>query len=70
MSGAALRLFLPDGSPPALTALRTLEPGLRFTPLGFEIPLQDRAPEEVLALCLRCGITARATRVVPEPPSG
>jgi len=70
MSDAALQLLLPEGPPPALIALRSLEPGLRLTPLGFEIPLHDRAPEEVLALCLRCGITARATRVVREPPSG
>lgn len=70
MPGSALRLLLPDGSPPALTKLRALEPELRLTPLGFDIPLHDRAPEEVLALCLRCGITARATRVVREPPSG
>jgi hypothetical protein len=70
MPGAALRLLLPEGPLPSLIELRLLEPGLRLTPLGFDIPLHDRAPEEVLALCLRCGITARATRVVREPPSG
>jgi hypothetical protein len=40
------------------------------TPLGLEIPLGDRAPEEILALLLRHGITARATRIVDLPPSG
>jgi hypothetical protein len=70
MPAAALRLLLPDGPPRALRELQALEPELRFIPLGFDIPLGDRAPEELLARCLRCGITARATRVVTPAPSG
>lgn len=66
----ALRLLLPEVPDRGLAELRALEPELRFIPLGFDIPLRDRAPEEVLALCLRCGITARATRVVTQAPSG
>ena len=34
------------------------------TPLGFDVPLTDLMPEEVLSLCLRYGVTARATRIV------
>jgi len=34
------------------------------TPLGFEIPLVDSPPEEILSLMIRYGITARATRIV------
>lgn len=63
-SPAVLRLFLPEVSPRALDRLRALIPGLVLTPLGFEIPLQDLGPEEILALILRYGITARATRII------
>jgi hypothetical protein len=43
-------------------------PEARLTPVGIDVSLTDRAPEEVLALCLRLGVTARATRIVITPP--
>jgi len=58
-----LRLFLLDAPGAALTRLRLLIPELVETPLGVEIPLRDRAPEEILSACLRVGVTARATRI-------
>ena len=70
MTEPVLRLFLPDASPPALAELRRLLPGLVATPLSLEITLEDRAPEEILALCLRLGVTARATRIGNRPSSG
>jgi|KBSSwiStaDraftv2_1062776.scaffolds.fasta_scaffold31066_1 hypothetical protein len=65
-----LRLFLLDGPPGGLTRLIGAFPDLVRTPLGLEIRLGDRAPEEILALLLRHGITARATRIVDRPLSG
>ena len=65
-----LRLFLLEGPPGGLTLLRGALPDLVRTPLGLEVRLGDRAPEEILALLLRHGITARATRIVDGPPSG
>lgn len=65
-----LRLFLLDATPAGLARLAAGFPGLVCTPLGVEIPLGDSAPEEVLSLCLRCGITARATRIIDRRPSG
>jgi hypothetical protein len=65
-----LRLFLPVASPPALVRLRSLIPGLVTTPIGLEIPLQDLSAEEVLSILLRCGVTARATRILPGARSG
>jgi len=67
---AVLRLFLLDGPPGGLNRLLDATSGLVRTPLGLEIRLGDRAPEEILALLLRHGITARATRIVDRPPSG
>jgi len=67
---AVLRLFLLDGPPGGLTRLLAGSADLVRTPLGLEIPLGDRAPEEILSLLLRHGITARATRIVDRPPSG
>lgn len=65
-----LRLFLLDGPPGALTRLLGALPDLVSTPLGLEVRLGDRAPEEILSLLLRHGITARATRIVNGPSSG
>ena len=62
-SQPVLKLFLLEPSG-AVAALRTLLPALVPIPLGLEIPLGDYRPEEILALCLRCGVTARATRIV------
>ncbi|HLG06127.1 MAG TPA: hypothetical protein VI383_08255 [Gemmatimonadales bacterium] len=59
-----LRLFLLDRPPEGLARLRAALPEHTSTPLGLEIPLGDRAPEEILALCLSCGVTASATRIV------
>ena len=67
---AVLRLFLLDGPPGGLSRLMAASTDLVRTPLGLEIPLGDRAPEEILALLLRYGITARATRIVEGPLSG
>jgi hypothetical protein len=64
-----LRLFLLDQPSPALARLRAVLPAHTVTPLGLEIPLGDHAPEEILALCLRCGVTARATRIVERRSS-
>ena len=69
-SRPVLRLFLLEGPRGALECLRAGLADLRPTPLGLEIPLDDRAPEEILALLLRHGITARATRIVDRPRSG
>ena len=71
LSRPVLRLFLLESPRGGLE--RLLEAGvadLRPTPLGLEIPQDDRAPEEILALLLRHGITARATRIVDRPRSG
>jgi len=65
---AVLRLFLLDAPTPALAELLVLLPDVVSTPLGLEIPLRDHRPEEILALCLRLGVTARATRIVERIP--
>lgn len=65
-----LRLFLPEVTPAGLALLQAALPGLLLTPLGLEIPLRDRAPEEILSLFLRFGVTARATRITVRAPSG
>ena len=65
-----LRLFLLEAPSPALVGLQAALPGIVTTPLGLEIPLREHGPEEILALCLRFGITARATRIVERPGSG
>lgn len=70
LSRPVLRLFLLEGPRGGLERLRAGLADLRPTPLGFEIPLDDRAPEEILALLLRHGITARATRIVDRSRSG
>ena len=67
---AVLKLFLLEATPPSLTGLRAMLPDLVCTPLGLEIPLRDHRPEEILSLCLRFGITARATRIVERSLSG
>ena len=64
-----LRLFLLEPAA-AVAGLRALLPELVSTPLGVEIPLRDHCPEEILSLCLRCGITARATCIVERARSG
>ena len=65
-----LRLFLLDAPGTALAALQAALPDLVTTPLGVEIPLGERGPEEVLALCLRFGVTAGATRIVERALPG
>ena len=65
-----LRIFLPDGPPGSLALLCTRFPGTTLSLLGVEIPLTDCGPEEVLALCLRHGVTARATRIVTNKRPG
>jgi len=65
-----LRLCLLEGPRAGFERLRASVAGLRPTPLGLEIPLEDRAPEEILSLLLRHGITARATRIVDRSHSG
>lgn len=59
-----LRVFLPDAAPGGLDRLLARMPHSLRTPLGFDVPLADLMPEEVLSLCLRYGVTARATRIV------
>ena len=53
-----------------MALLRASLPDILLTPLGFAIPLGDRAPEEILSLFLQYGITARATRITVRGPSG
>jgi hypothetical protein len=65
-----LRLFLPHGSADGMAALTAALPGTVSTPLGLDIPLDERAPEEVLALCIQWGITARATCIFERGRSG
>jgi hypothetical protein len=65
-----LRLFLLDASAAALAALTAALPGVVRTPLGLEVPLRDLGPEEILAHCLRLGITARATRILESSRPG
>ncbi len=67
---AVLRLFLLDASGAALAALTAAIPGVTRTPLGIQVPLGDLGPEEILAHCLRLGITARATRILEPPRPG
>jgi hypothetical protein len=67
---AVLRLFLPELRSGALAGLQRSLPGMVLTPLGLEIPLNNRAPEEILSLFLRYGVTARATRITVRAPSG
>lgn len=70
MPAFVLRLFLPEGEPAAFGLLQQLLPAMQRTPLGLEVPLGEVAPEEILALCLRVGLTARATRIVERTASG
>ncbi len=58
-----LRLLLPDAVPGGMERLAGMIPGLRAAPLEIVIPLQELRAEEALALCLRCGVTCRGTRV-------
>lgn len=69
-SAPVLRLFLPELTSASLARLRQSVPGLVLTPLGLEIPLDNCAPEELLSLFLRYGVTARATRITMRAPSG
>ncbi|HEY9519741.1 MAG TPA: hypothetical protein VIQ98_10775 [Gemmatimonadales bacterium] len=69
-SRPVLRLFLLSGPRGGLERLRASFADITPTPLGLEIPLEDRAPEEILSLLLRFGVTARATRIVDRPRSG
>ena len=70
MRAPVLCLFLPEAEPAAFGHLQQLIPGMRRTPLGLEVPLGEIAPEEILGLCLRVGLTARATRIVERTLSG
>jgi hypothetical protein len=63
---SVLRLFLLDHNL-EIERLRTVLPPHLATPLGLEIPLIDHEPEEILALCLQHGVTARATSIVERP---
>ena len=59
-----LQVFLLDRRSRRLDRLRTELPPHRITPLGLEIELGEFEPEEILAVFLRHGVTARATRLV------
>jgi hypothetical protein len=61
-----LRLLLPRLSSPALARLEREFPGAVLGSGILDVPLADRAPEEVLALCLRCGVTPRGSRVLGD----
>jgi hypothetical protein len=70
MPEPVLRLFLLEGPSPGVAGLEAAIPELICTPLGVDIPLHDRGPEEILALCLRFGVTARATCIVERALPG
>lgn len=70
LAQAVLRIYLIEAPPAALEQLRAALPGLVVTPLGLEVPLDQLGPEEVLACCLRFGVTAQATRIVGSSPAG
>jgi hypothetical protein len=65
-----LRIFLLDAPTPALAQLCEGASGRCQHSAGLEVPLGDLGPEEVLAVCLRFEITARATRIVEGARSG
>jgi hypothetical protein len=65
-----LRLFLPELRSGALAGLQRSLPGIVLTPLGLEIPLDNHAPEEILSLILKHGVTARASRITVRALSG
>ncbi len=65
-----LQLILPDADTDAVARLAELIPGVHAFALGLEIPLVDLGAEEALALCLRCGVTCRGTRLVAASTGG
>ena len=65
-----LRLLEPRLSDPAFHRLHREVPGASRTRGALDLPLADHGPEELLALCLRFGVTARGTRIVGGGRSG
>jgi len=65
-----LRLVAPRLSDPAFGRLRLELPGAVRAPGRLDLPLAEHGPEELIALCLRFGVTARGSRVVPAGRSG
>jgi hypothetical protein len=65
-----LRLLEPRLSGPAFHRLRREIPGAARTRGALDLPLAEHSPEELLALCLRLGVTARGTRIVRGGRSG
>jgi hypothetical protein len=65
-----LRLELSPADPVAIARVLAAWPCLRAT-LALELPLDEAAPEEILSLCLRAGVTVARSRVVrPMARSG
>ena len=65
-----LRLFSPRLSGPAFHRLRRELPEAVRGPGRLDLPLAEHGPEELIALCLRFGVTARGSRIVPAGGSG
>ena len=63
-SSPVLRLVLPSLSGPAFGRLLQELPGAVRGPGILDLPLAEHGPEELLALCLRFGVTARGSRIV------
>jgi hypothetical protein len=65
-----LRLVEPRLSDPLFGRLRRELPGAVRAPGRLDLPLTEHGPEELIALCLRCGVTARGSRIVQGGGSG
>ena len=53
---------------PKIERLKDLFPGADLNPAGFQVPIQGRPPEEVLADCLRHAIPVSGSRIVYSVP--
>lgn len=65
-----LRLFRPRLSDLAFLRIQRELPGSIHLPGALDLPLEEHGPEELIALCLRLGVTARGSRVVSGDGSG
>ena len=53
---------------PCLERLTALFPRAHLNPAGFQVPIESRAPEEVLADCLTHGIPVAGSRIIYRAP--
>jgi hypothetical protein len=54
---------------PCLEWLRDIFPGAHLETVGFRVPIDSRAPEDVLADCLIHGIPVASTRIIYRAPA-